>query len=148
MNRFNASSPTSLHPAGRSSHERFRSSEQSLIAKAARLTRPTAGCAARVEREPGLIVIRLNGELDVSQLHRLEALRPQTEGSTPVLIDLRGLTFIDLAAIRELLRAKEEGDRHGRTLVLSGARGAVRRLFDLTGAQHLLCAPDELPCAL
>ncbi len=145
MSRFDAS-PMRMHPAGRDVHQQLRDAEASLIDKGERLTRPTR-FQAEVEQHLDLLLVRLRGELDISQVHGLQALQPQTAGPTPVRVDLSGLTFIDLAALRHLLDAKGQSDRRGHTYVLTGASGGVRRLFVLMGVQHLLSDPDKMPCA-
>ncbi len=145
MSRFD-SSLMRMHPAGRDVHQRLQNAEASLIDKGERLSRLTR-FQAQVERQPDLVLVRLQGELDISQVHGLQALRPQTAGPTPVRVDMSGLTFLDLAALRHLLDAKGQSDRRGHTYVLTGASGGVRRLFVLMGVQHLLSDPDKMPCA-
>jgi anti-anti-sigma factor len=146
MSRFDAAASMLLHPAGRSLHKRLRYSEETLINKA-RSTRSRPRFESEVEHHLGLVVVRLKGELDITHVHKLEALHPQTAEPTPVMLDLRELTFIDLSAFRQLLDAKRQSDQRGRPLALSGASGAVRRLFDLMGVQHLLSDPIEVRCA-
>jgi anti-anti-sigma factor len=50
----------------------------------------------------------------------------------PIVIDLAKLEFIDSAGLGMLLIVKDEADKAGRSLVLRGPSGQVKRMFDVT----------------
>ena len=50
----------------------------------------------------------------------------------PIVIDLTRLEFIDSAGLGMLLIVRDEADKAGRTLVLRGPCGQVKRMFDVT----------------
>ena len=83
----------------------------------------------RSEADSGRVGLRLIGELDMNTVLLLEAELSHTrEQSSPSVIDLSELRFLDLAGLRALLRGVEGG---AGTTRLVGATGIVRRLLDL-----------------
>jgi anti-sigma B factor antagonist len=84
------------------------------------------------------------GELDLDSVHRvqsaLEELRD--EGCPRVVLDLRGLTFMDSTGLRLVIRwdttAREDGFRFA---IVPGA-DVVQRVFRLTGMDDHLTVAD------
>jgi anti-anti-sigma factor len=73
----------------------------------------------------------LEGELDVSTAGRLAAaVELCSRPGGDVVLDCRGLTFIDGAGVRELASVAE-GLPAGTTLILEGARGVVLRVLEM-----------------
>jgi len=84
----------------------------------------------RSEADSGRVGLRLIGELDMNTVELLQVELSRTrEKSSPSVIDLSELRFLDLAGLRALLRAVD-GDVAGTTRLV-GATGIVRRLIDL-----------------
>jgi anti-anti-sigma factor len=81
--------------------------------------------------------IRLVGELDVISAHVLFASYNLVTHST-VVIDASGLTFIDASGIGAIITAAHGLRKEGDDLKVRGARGIVRRVFELTGQAGLL----------
>jgi anti-sigma B factor antagonist len=91
----------------------------------------------------GATVLALSGEFDMvaaPALHnRIEAAR----SSHGLVLDLAGVTFMDSATLKALLRAREDRSARGVRLVLAAVPRPVRRLLDLTGTFELFeHAPD------
>lgn len=57
--------------------------------------------------------------------------------STPIIIDLTGVEFIDSAGLGMLLIARDEASKASRNLTLRGAHGQVRRMFAVTKFETL-----------
>jgi len=74
--------------------------------------------------------VNLWGELDLSSKRVIIDVISRVEGST-VEVNLSNLTFIDAAGIRSLLEAKQRLAERGHSLVITGARGLVRRVFEI-----------------
>lgn len=76
--------------------------------------------------------VRLRGELDIATgapvAKRLAVLRERGES---VVLDLDGLTFIDLSGVRLVLAAAEESRRDGWTFTITRGSRPVRRLLGL-----------------
>ncbi|HUJ35402.1 MAG TPA: STAS domain-containing protein [Solirubrobacteraceae bacterium] len=85
--------------------------------------------------EAGGVVLALSGELDVVSAPELaqrldEAL---AEADAHVKLDLAELAFVDSAGVSVLIKAKQDAESGGRTLVLARPTEQVRRVFALVG---------------
>jgi anti-sigma B factor antagonist len=89
---------------------------------------------AHVELVGSAPVMRLAGELDIAVVDELEAAvaEARSMGSGDVVIDLRGLTFLDSRGIAALVAADLEG-RDGQRPVKFIRGPRVHRVFELTG---------------
>lgn len=96
----------------------------------------------RVERdERGASRVTLRGELDLGTAAQLEQALAEAGGD--VLIDLRGLTFMDSTGVRVLLEAAE---RHSQGLrIVAPESGDVRVTIEETGIGPLLPLVEERP---
>jgi anti-anti-sigma factor len=102
---------------------------------------PAAFELASSDLGEGVSLLLLRGELDLSAAAALRA-RVEAAAASGLIIDLREVTFIDSSALRELLNARQELERHGSRLVLSGVPATVRRLLDMTGTAELFETAD------
>ena len=102
--------------------------------------RPQTGFGTRVEEHDGVAVMALGGELDTATVPilREELATLEGNGVSTIVLDLRGLTFIDSSGLLALLEARRRAMSNGHRLVLSGASRAAQRLFELTETQFLL----------
>jgi anti-anti-sigma factor len=91
--------------------------------------------------EGGAVRLTLRGELDLATAARLEQALAQS--GEDVLLDLRGLTFMDSTGVRVLLEAAEAGPA-GLRIVLP-ASGDVRVTIEETGIAPLLPLVDPQP---
>lgn len=84
-----------------------------------------------IERRGEACVVRLNGELDLSEAARLsQALAAaEADSPTPLVLDLRRLTFIDSSGLRAILEADIRARRDARRLVLIPGPETVHRIF-------------------
>ena len=113
------------------------------------MSQQTLAIATRRHRRT--VLVELRGELDLCTIDGLtaaiDAIKPHTDGVRHIVVDLRGLTFMDLAGLRELLKqATFARANHHNLAVVRGPHG-VRLLFGLTDAEQLLVLvddPDEL----
>lgn len=96
----------------------------------------------------GIAVLALRGELDLSAAPRLRARIAQAATGRALVIDLRRVTFLDSAILKELLRARGELVADDVRLVLAGAPKQVRRLLDLTRTAELFDQADDVETAL
>lgn len=82
-------------------------------------------------------VLVVSGELDPSTAPDLASRLSGLEGT--VVLDLRGIRFVDSSGLRTLIGASAE---LGERLVLRAPSPVVTRLFDLTGiAEHFTIEP-------
>jgi anti-anti-sigma factor len=92
----------------------------------------------RVEALPGEHGLRLDGELDASNVFTvMEPLEGALRGSGEVTLDLSGLRFIDSAGLNALIRLAKSYEGRGRMQIICPP-GPVRRVLDLIGLQGTL----------
>lgn len=80
------------------------------------------------------------GEIDLATAALLAERVHELSGAgfTHIVIDLRGLTFLDASGLRLLLTLHRDAEREGwRLSLLQGSR-AIRRVFEITGMLNAL----------
>ena len=97
-------------------------------------------------------VLRLQGELDVSNRNRLRcAISTALERHPPALmVDLSSLDFTDCAGLSVLVWAHQRLAENGHELVITGAKPIIRRLLHLAGLDTYLhpSTPETLTDAV
>lgn len=90
-----------------------------------------------IDRSDGALVMRLRGEADLhSRPLLIVALEHSLETPEPtVVFDLRGLEFLDAAALRQLSATAATVEAQGRRAVLRDPRPIVRRLIEIAGTE-------------
>jgi len=90
------------------------------------------------------LTIGLDGELDIATAPTFEQLLGEVERDRwpTVVLDLRGLSFIDSSGIRVLLGAHNRIGRQGGRMVLCHATRAVRRTLAAIGVDSILELTD------
>jgi anti-sigma B factor antagonist len=98
----------------------------------------------------GAVRIALRGELDLEhaytfdeELRRVEARRPPC-----LVLDLRGLSFVDSSGIARLLAARRRSRREQRRLLLVRGGAGVQRLLAITAAGEQFEMVSEVPAEL
>jgi len=91
----------------------------------------------------GAVVITPHGEIDLLTVSRLEdALRTATGvRRKPVVVDLTETEFLACCGVGALAGLRTTLAATGRTLVVTGARGQVRRLLELCGEPPVDAVP-------
>ncbi|MEJ7798163.1 MAG: STAS domain-containing protein [Solirubrobacteraceae bacterium] len=87
----------------------------------------------RSAREGDTHVVELLGELDIAGAPRLEEelLGVESTNAASIVVDLRGLEFIDSTGIRLLLMSAERCSAEDRMTILRGPK-QVHRVFEIT----------------
>jgi anti-sigma B factor antagonist len=102
----------------------------------------------QVRREGPAAVIAISGELDLASGPRLEEQLSAVDSDvTLVVVDLRGLEFMDSTGLSIIVRAHQRLAEHDCELSLVRGSPQVQRLLDLTGVSErvrLVGAPEEL----
>jgi anti-sigma B factor antagonist len=98
----------------------------------------------------GAVRVALRGELDLEhaytfdeELRRLEADKPPC-----VVLDLRGLTFLDSSGLARLLAARHRARRDKRRLLLVRGSTAVQRLMAITAVRDHFETVADVPAEL
>jgi anti-sigma B factor antagonist len=99
------------------------------------------------ERVGGDALIAVQGELDIATLPALEreVTRMRAQGLERMVIDLRGLAFLDSMSIELLLRLHGELTATGAELVVVRGPQAVDRIFEVMQLDRVLALVDEPP---
>lgn len=94
-------------------------------------------CRVSVVTLGDIHIARLAGELDYAVADWVTDALVRIAGST-VVVDLSGLTFLDARGLSALLIAKHRVCEGGNGFVMRGARGLVKRVFEVTDLSYLL----------
>jgi anti-anti-sigma factor len=98
-----------------------------------------------VESEGDVVRLALTGELDISSASRVEREIALLEDQTPrvLVLDLRGLEFMDSTGLRIVVSANARAEQAGRRLVVVRGPEAVHRIFRITRLEERLDMVDD-----
>jgi anti-anti-sigma factor len=97
-------------------------------------------------RERGVTALVLRGELDLATASEIEDAARAAGLGGHLVLDLRGLEFVDSAGLAALVRLEREARAGGGGLsCLVAPGGHVRRVLDVTRLAEVLGAREELP---
>jgi RND superfamily putative drug exporter len=90
--------------------------------------------------EPGRVRLRLDGELDLVTVPWLAKRLAEVEESRPpvLVIDLRGLRFMDSSGLRELFSAQRRAHEQERRLVLVKGSAPIDRVLEMVRADAMV----------
>lgn len=78
--------------------------------------------------------LTLVGEVDPHTTEQLDAaIDVALEAAAHLVLDLGGVTFIDSAGLRSLIRAQRRTEQDGGSLVLRSPRASTLRVLEITG---------------
>ena len=102
---------------------------------------PLAGDAVRVA---------LRGELDLEHAYTFDEEMRRVEEARPscLVLDLRGLAFLDSSGLARLLAANRRARREQRRLVLVKGTKAVQQLLQITAVGHHFETVSDVPAQL
>jgi anti-sigma B factor antagonist len=94
-------------------------------------------------------ILALRGELDISSAPALEEVLAGAEGTEPavLVLDLRGLQFMDSTGLRTIVSADQRARDSGRRLIVVRGPEAVDRIFSVTRLDQRLELVED-PAAL
>jgi anti-anti-sigma factor len=94
---------------------------------------------ARTHRRTALV--ELWGELDLATVSQvaevLDGLEPNAGGVRHVVLDLRGLTFMDASGVHELIRQNDYVHQNRHNLAVVRGRKAIERILALTAVENV-----------
>ncbi len=92
---------------------------------------------ASAERQDGVWVVQVVGELDMGTAPQLEAEIERAPGDEePLLVDLSGCEFIDSTGIALIVRAWQQRERND-AFALCGVADQVGRVLEITGLETI-----------
>jgi anti-sigma B factor antagonist len=95
----------------------------------------------------GAVRVALRGELDLEHAYTFDEEMRRVEGARPscVVLDLRGLSFLDSSGLARLLAVNRRARRERRRLLLVRGPAAVQRLMAITAVGQHFETVTELP---
>ena len=101
-------------------------------------------CSVSVERRIDRLTFGLHGEFDLScgETFQQALAGAIDDRVTELVVDLRGLSFIDSAGLAALLNLHTRAERDGFDFVVLCGDGHVMRVLELTGLDELLPVVD------
>lgn len=97
------------------------------------------------ERRPGAFVMVLEGEVDMSTspMLRKELLALFQSRAVHIVVDLKGVSYIDSSGVATLVEGLQLSRRGGARFVLAGAGRAVEAVFELAYLKNVFeMVPD------
>jgi anti-anti-sigma factor len=100
---------------------------------------PRTQLEVRANDGDGVATVVVEGELDIATVPVLEGALSDLEsgGARTLVLDLRGLRFMDSTGLRALLSARRRAHTAGRRLRLANLQPSVARVFEVTGVARL-----------
>ena len=97
-----------------------------------------------VEEADCALLLRLAGDFDLAAIGRVMVAldRVDPERTTSLVFDLQHVAFLDMAALRTILRAADDCREHGIDIKVITPRGLASRVFTLTSAHRELDLVD------
>jgi anti-anti-sigma factor len=121
------------------------SSAQPARSFAEQLAAEQLAVEARRRRRTALVALR--GELDLLTVSKvaevLDGLEPRADGLRHVVLDLRGLTFMDVMGLNELIKQNEFARSNHHNLAVVRGTAAIQRVLELTGVDEMLVLVDD-----
>ena len=104
-----------------------------------------SGLQVKIERDGGRTRVALSGELDIASAEQLDEGLAGVEGDAgeTLVLDLRGVEFIDSTGIRAVIAADVRARADGRRLVVVRGAKAVERVLSLTQLDERLELVDD-----
>jgi anti-sigma B factor antagonist len=103
--------------------------------------------AVETRRRRRTALVALRGELDLLSVSKvaevLDGLQPRADGLRHVVLDLRGLTFMDVLGLKELIRQNEFARSNRHNLAVVRGTAAIQRVLELTGVEEMLVLVDD-----
>jgi anti-anti-sigma factor len=105
----------------------------------------------RLRTQGRTALLELFGELDLATVGQVadafDGLALGSNGFSHVVLDLRGLTFMDVAGIHELVRQSDDAHQNRHNLAIVRGHAPINRLMAITAVDTLLVlveSPEDL----
>ncbi len=92
----------------------------------------------RAEDAGSPVIIRIKGEIDLSNSDELEASVRREGAGVDVALDLSEVAFMDSSAVAMIVQVRSDALAHGHTLVVRNPSERARRLLELVALDFLI----------
>lgn len=97
-----------------------------------------------VQRADRAARVDLEGEMDMAAVDPFSRGISQLEDEDrDILVDLRGLTFLDSSGLHQLVELHERSMKAGRTVEIVGTPNRLTKLFELTALGYLITSETD-----
>lgn len=101
-------------------------------------------CTAK--RTADRVVLCVVGDVDLAaHTHFQAAVDEAWDGSTDLVVDCSGVTFLDSMGLRVLVTTLQRASDNGRSVVLAAPSRPVVRVLDLAGVRGLFAEFESVP---
>ena len=90
------------------------------------------------ETLPGVVVYRINGELNAATGSNLESALAIGEENSRVLLDMRDVTYVSSGGLRVIVQAAKRAKAAKGSVAIFGLRPLVQEVFDLSGLGNII----------
>ena len=95
----------------------------------------------------GWCVVTIRGRADAETADEVErALRAAVGQHDRVAADFANVDYISSAGLRAVLQAARAAQERKAEFTICQLRGPVKKVFEISGMQHVLRIEEELPC--
>jgi anti-anti-sigma factor len=101
-----------------------------------------------LDRHGGCVVLRVEGEVDVSNAAALGTNLRQLVETDHVVVDLTGVSFMDSSGVSALIAATKHAANSGTSLRVAGATRAVMRTLQIVGVDTYLGHEESVADAI
>ena len=99
------------------------------------------------ETHDGWHVVTVRGRVDSETADELEsALHAAVEQDGKVAVDFAGVTYVSSAGLRALIQGARAAEVKRSQFVVCSLALSVKRVFDMSGMQHIMKVRGVLPC--
>lgn len=81
-------------------------------------------------------VVSPHGEIDIATTEKVDAALDAARGAGALVLDLRGVEFIDTSGLRIIFRERERAEGEGYPFVVVRGPNQVQRLLEVAGFPH------------
>lgn len=81
-------------------------------------------------------VVSAHGEIDIATAPTVDAALDTARGAGALVLDLRGVEFIDTSGLRIIFRERQRAEAEGYAFVVVRGPNQVQRLLDVAGFPH------------
>jgi anti-anti-sigma factor len=100
---------------------------------------PLQGLLCVTERLPDAVCLSVAGDLDLAAVPAfLGSLGRASEATTNIIVDVRGLRYIDSAGINTMLDAYQRFQRAGRRIVLAAPSPMMVRILSIVNLEQVV----------
>ena len=110
------------------------------------VTGPPGQFRIDVRRADGALIVSPHGEIDLATVDDVRrVIEREHDGSATLLVDLRGVEFLDTSGLRLVVEQNNRARDGGYTMQIVRGPAPVQRVFEIAGLEPKLPFTDDVP---